>query len=125
MTYINIAIILLIVLFDLIVLKFVWIILTSRNVTQLEAAVTSFALIACAVVMTFTSAVTVVYADESRMETKYINGKTYRVPNRTYNLWNGGTTYHSRYSNKYHNKGRLHSTSKHARPKLIHKPVKR
>ena len=134
MTYINIAIIIMIVFFDLIVLKFVWIILTSKNVTQLEAAVTSFVLIGCAVVMSYTSAVTVVYADEPLMETKYINDKTYRVPNRTYSLWNGATIYHSKHGkkyhgkvshSKYHNKSRSFSTRTPPRPKLTLKPIKK
>ena len=137
MTYFNIAIIVMIVFFDLIVLKFVWIILTSKNVTQLEAAVTSFVLIGCAVVMSYTSAVTVVYADEPQIEVRYKDGQAI-VPNRTYSLWNGATTYHkygskkyrskvshSKYHNKYHNRDRMHRTSKHSRPKLVHTPVKK
>ena len=137
MTYFNIAIIITLVLFNLIMLKFVWIILKSENVSQLEAAVTSFVLIAAAVVMSYTSVVTVVYADEPQIEVRYEDGQAI-VPNRTYNLWNGAITYHSRHSkkyrskvshskyhNKYHNRGRMHRTSKHARPKLVHTPIKK
>ena len=116
MTYINIAIIGTLVLFDLIMLKFVWIILKSEKVNQLEAAVTSFVLIAAAVCMTFTSAVTIVYADDTRMETQYINGKLHRIPDKSYK----NIITRSKYT-----KGRMHSTSKRQPPKLIHNPLKR
>ena len=116
MTYINIAIIVTLVLFNLIMLKFVWIILKSEKVNQLEAAVTSFVLIACAVVMTYTSMVTVAYADDTRMETQYINGKLHRIPDKSYK--------HIITRSKY-TKGRMHSTRKRQSPKLIHNPFKR
>ena len=116
MTYINIAIIGTLVLFNLIMLKFVWIILKSEKVNQLEAAVTSFVLIACAVIMTYTSVITVVYADDTRMETQYINGKLDRIPDKT--------DKHIITRSKY-TQGRLHTTSKHRSPKLIHNPFKR
>ena len=64
MTYFNILIIVLLVLFNLLVLRLVWVILTSRNVTQLEAAITSFALICAAVGMTWTSVATIVERNE-------------------------------------------------------------
>jgi len=54
--YYSILVPALIVLLWLITLRLVWIILASDKVTQLEAAVTSFALICAIVVMTFTTA---------------------------------------------------------------------
>jgi len=54
--YYSILVPALIVLLWLITLRFVWIILTSDKVNQLEAAVTSFALICAVTAMTFTTA---------------------------------------------------------------------
>ena len=118
MTYINIAIIVTLVLFDLIMLKFVWIILKSEKVNQLEAAVTSFALICAAVVMTYTSAVTIVYADEpSKWKTQYINGHTYHKY--------GSKKYSKVSHSKYHNKYRKRSTRSATRPRIMSSPLKR
>ena len=80
MTYYNMVIIAILVLLCIVTLKFVWIILSSRNVSEVEAAVTSMALICAVVVVTWSSAsVIAAEAPESRMETKYINGRTYRI----------------------------------------------
>ena len=109
MTYFNIAIIITLVLFDLLALKFVWIILSSKRISQLEAAVTSFALIFATVGMTFTS-INPVIAPEPEAKSP--------VP-----------VYHSEsvtrpYTSRNH-QSRLHSTSSRAKPKLIHNPMKR
>lgn len=56
MIYYNIAIIVMIALFNLTVLGLVWNIIKGPNrLTELEAAVSSFILIGCGVVMTFTA----------------------------------------------------------------------
>lgn len=60
MIYYNISIIILIVVFDLTILAMVWQVMKGPNkLSELKAAVCSFALIACGVVMTFTALSTI------------------------------------------------------------------
>ena len=119
MTYYTLLIYVSLLIFDLLILNLVWRALKGPNrLTELSAAVVSFAFIAIAVVVTFTALTTTV---EAAKLTKAIPGDNYKA----YAVYPRYSTMRPKYHRSKH--GRRFHTSKHGygtnRP--VRKPMRK